>query len=836
MPALTKRARRRIALLAGLLCALGLACAWLTRPLPAELVSSTSPTPVGLITARDGRPLFQLIDQEGGIHRPITKDELPDALRQAVVATEDARFYRHHGVDLWAIPRAAYANVTSGRIVSGASTISQQTARNLFMTPEERQDRTVARKIKEIVLALRLERTLPKDEILALYLNAASYGRLATGVAAAAETYFGKPVADLSLAECAFLAGLPQSPGRYDPDRDLQAALSRQRTVLGLMVAAGYLTEAEAAQAADEPLQFVPYQTALEAPHFAAMVREQVEALLPQEELDRGGLIVRTTLDLDLQRAAEEVVRRQLAQLNQPEPGYPQRVVDHAGVLVLNVADGAVRALVGSPDYLEPTSGAVNAVLASRQPGSAVKPLLYLAAFERGYLPSTMLLDVETAYQAADGAPYTPENYDLRYHGPVSARTALACSYNAAAVRLAHELGIEALLDVGRRLGIRSWEGLAVRDLALALGAGELTLWELAQAYGVLARGGNLVPSYCIESIHAADGRLLYKAVASEPTRVAAAEAAYLVSHVLADDAARAPAFGAGGVLSLPFEAAVKTGTTTDWRDNWTVGYSSEVVVGVWVGNADGTPMAHATGITGAAPIWREVMLCASGSGAAHRRAPEPLARPDGLTEVVVCAMSGKLPGPGCVHRRVELFPASQVPTETCDLHMIVAYDRFTGAPADADTPTEQIVERVMTGWPAEALAWAQDEGLLDSGGGMASVGMVTQASDAVAPGGTTLRWLRPASGTRYHLASDLAAGVQQIELVLAAPNLDEQIIVLWNGEPWETLNGAPYRVRWQLVPGEHCFVAEMRDADGSSIQTTPLCVQVLEAMAGSGD
>ncbi len=820
---------RRLILLAGVLCALGAAAAWVTRPLPPELVLRASPTPVGLITAKDGRPLFQIIDQQGGVHRPIVKGELPEALRHAVVATEDARFYQHPGVDLWAILRAAYANVTSRRIVSGASTITQQAARNLFMTAEERQERSAARKVREAILALRLERTLSKDEILLLYLNSAAYGRLATGVAAAAEAYFGKAVADLSLAESAFLAGLPQAPGHYDPDRDLATALARQRTVLDLMVAAGYVTQEEADQAAGEPLQFAPYHLVMEAPHFAIMVREQVGRLVSAEELARGGLVVRTTLDLDLQRVAEGVVRRQLAELNQPEPGYPQRSVNHAAVLVLDVDDGAVRALVGSPDYAEAPHGAINAVLASRQPGSAVKPLLYLAAFERGYLPSTMLLDVQTSYQAADGAPYTPENYDLRYHGPVSARTALACSYNAAAVRLADQIGVDALLDMGRRMGIRSWERLAVRDLALALGAGELTLWELAQAYGVLARAGTLVPTYLIESIHAGDGRLLYQAEPPAPVRIVGAEAAYLVSHVLADEAARAPAFGIGGVLSLPYEAAVKTGTTTDWRDNWTVGYSADHVVGVWVGNADGTPMAHATGITGAAPIWREVML------AAHPQDPGPLPRPDGLEEAVVCALSGRLPGPGCVHRRVELFPAGQLPSETCDLHALVAYDRLSGAPAGSDTPPERIGQRVVTRWPVEALAWAQDEGLLETGRDLGWQAPPEAAPPGIAAEEAALRWLRPASGTRYSLAGDLPTAVQQIELVLAAPGHADELTIRWNDEVWAILTDAPYRARWQLVPGDHCFVAEMRGADGALVRSTPLCIEVREAAPEAG-
>jgi len=823
------RGRSSFVLAAVLSLVLAVAWAWLTRPLPADLLLGSSATPVGLITARDGRPLFQLIDRESGVYRPASLEEIPQALRDAVVATEDARFYRHCGIDVWAILRATSANLVSGRIVSGASTISQQVARNVFLGKEERQERTLGRKLREAILALRLERTLEKDDILTLYLNTAYYGRLATGVAAAAEAYFAKPVSDLSLAECAFLAGLPQAPARYDPISEPQAAETRRRTVLELMVASGYLTKEEAELAMAQPLAFAPHRLPLEAPHLVAMVRQQVEQLVPAVELRRGGLVVETTLDLDLQRAAEGAVARQLEALNQPEPGQPQRVVRNAAVLVLDVADGGVLALVGSPDYAEGTAGAVNGALALRQPGSAVKPLLYLAAFEQGYLPSSMLLDVATAFQAADGAPYLPENYDLRYHGPISARTALACSYNAAAVRLADELGVKALVEMGERLGIRSWESLPARDLSLALGAGELTLWELAQAYGALARGGTRLSAHAIASVRAADGRLLYQASDGPCEQVVDARAAYLVTHVLADDAARSPAFGAGGVLALPFPAAVKTGTTTDWRDNWTVGYSTERVAGVWVGNADGTPMEHASGLTGAAPIWREVML------AVHRQDPAPFEEPEGLVEVEVCALSGQLPGPGCTQRRMEIFPEEAVPTATCDLHRVVAVDARTGLPADDETPPERVVQRVVTLWPPEAQAWAADEGLLAPGASIAAALPVDATMPASPARGCELRWLRPAAGTRYHLVADLPADVQQVELVLAAAAPTGPVSILWNNESWVTLAAAPYRARWQLVPGQHCFVAEARDVAGNLSRTSPLCIQVATSQENAG-
>ena len=811
-----------------LLLTLGAVSVWLTRPLPAQGVLSAHTTPVSVITARDGRLLFQLIDEDRGVSRPATRDEIPQPVLDAVVATEDARFYQHGGVDVRAILRAAHANVVSGRIVSGASTISQQAARNVLLDEEERQERTLWRKLREAVLAVRLERTLSKEEILTLYLNTAYYGRLATGIAAASEAYFAKPLADLSLAECAFLAGLPQAPALYDPATDPQAARQRRQTVLDLMVASGYLTQEEAEVAVAQPLAFAPYRLPLEAPHLVALVRGEVEELVSPEELGRGGLVVETTLDLDLQRMAEEAVLQQLKELNQPEPGRFQRTVRHAAVMVIDVQDGGVLALVGSPDYAAGDAGAVNGALALRQPGSAIKPLLYLAAFERGYLPSSMLLDVETGFQTADGVPYVPENYDMRYHGPVSARTALACSYNAAAVRLADKIGVEALVEMGRRLDIRSWDHLPGRDLALALGAGELSLWELCQAYGTMARGGGRLAAHAINRIYAADGRLLHEASDGPREQVVDARSAYLVTHVLADDSARSLAFGSGGVLALPFPAAVKTGTTTDWRDNWTVGYSTEKVVGVWVGNADGTPMEHASGLTGAAPIWRDVML------AAHRQDPDPFERPEGLVEVKVCALSGQLPGPGCTHRRIELFPEEAVPATTCEMHRLVAVDTRTGLRADGETPPDRLGYRVVTLWPPEAQAWAADEGLLLPGALVSLANAASADRGSVQDPQPTLRWLEPAPGTRYHLSEELPRDVQQVTLVLAvnttecSGNAQDPITITWNGEPWATLAEAPYRVRWQLVEGHHCFVARVSDMTGEVWSTSPLCLDVL--------
>jgi 1A family penicillin-binding protein len=861
----TRRQTFLIALLGTLLLGLGVVTGmlvlpmWYSIPLSSATIQDRGLAPSSVIVDSQGQLLYEMVSPgvgpesaDLGVHRPVPLDEIPLYLQQAIIATEDASFYENPGISPEAIVRALWLNLRSGRIVSGGSTITQQLARNLLLETNERHQRTWQRKLREAILAYRMSRALSKDEVLALYLNKTYFGNMAYGVEAAARSYFGKPVEQLNLAECALLAGLPQAPGLYNPHLNLPEAKERQRTVLNLMTRAGYISAQDADLAHSEPLRLAAQPFPINAPHMVMTVRAQLDQLVPAETIAAGGLRVMTTLDLGLQHATEDHVVRHLGQLNEVRPNKPSHDVRNAAVVVMDPRSGAVRAMVGSPDYFDARiNGAVNAAFALRQPGSAIKPLTYAAAFERGYSPGTMILDVPTSFVTQDGKPYQPINYDYRFHGPVLLREALACSYNIATVNLLEQIGPAALAEMAHRLGITTLTDSDRHDLAMTLGGGEVSLMQLTAAYGALANGGYRVQPWFIERVEDREGRILYAHGAAQVPGISASEraldprVAYLITDILADRRARVPTFGAGSPLELPFPAAVKTGTTTGWRDNWTVGYTSEWIVGVWVGNADNQPMKQVSGVSGAAPIWNAVMR------SAHRQiagmASNPLmARPPGLVAVEVCALSGLLPAvdaqhgaEACTHRKTELFMAENAPTQHCDLHRVVPIDALTGQIC-TDCPANRTVTRSITLWPPEALGWAADAGHAIHqhlpGTPSASSATGTNARSAhlgnaapVASGkGPTLRFAQPASNSRFALVADIPAETQKIEIAATA-NVRLQELTVWiDGQPWHTWDAPPYTVLWPLSPGEHTLQLKGLDAD-TTLSSPPIHVIVLQ-------
>ena len=838
------RSRRLVfgVILAIVACLIGLLAYYpgLFLPLPtAQAIRARALAPSSMILDRNGRLLYEIIDPHAGFHRPLSLQEIPLALRQAIIATEDASFYNNPGVDLKGIVRALWTNWRSGQVLSGASTITQQLARNLLLAPSERYERSWGRKLRESLLAYHMTRALSKDEILALYLNETYFGSLAYGVEAAARAYFGKPAAQLDLAECALLAGLPQSPEAYNPLSDLPAAKARQRVVLELMVKTGYITRAEVELAHSEPLYFASSPFGIEAPHFCMLVREELGELLGEEAVQRGGLRVYTTLDLGLQQAAEGYVRQHLAQLNRTDRGAPAHNVHNAAVVALDPSDGSVRVMIGSPDYFDPRiNGAVNAALSLRQPGSALKPLTYAAAFARGYSPATMIADVRTSFLTREGTPYVPVNYDYSFHGPVLLRQALACSYNVVAVKLLDRIGIEALTTTAYDLGITTLGAMERQGLALTLGSCEVQLLQLTGAYASFANGGWQVSPRLIDRIEDGEGKLLYSAAPEPRRRVLDERIAYLISDVLSDRQARVPTFGEGSALDLPFDAAVKTGTTTEFRDNWTVGYTSELVVGVWVGNADNEPMLRVSGVAGAAPIWNAIMR------SAHRQAPSPFSRPAGLVEVTVCAESGLLPGIACSHRRTELFLEENMPTASCQMHRLVTLDAATGRLAGSDCPAERRVLRSVTCWPAEALAWAQEEGLPLPPEG-------DDGAEALSPGGSPesaltsaerqesdgLYLASPDPNSEYCIVPDIPLSSQQLEVVASSvPELGLGEVSLWvDGERYYAWSHSPYRVLWPLSPGVHEFQVQALDAKRETVRSVPVRITVQQQFGTKG-
>lgn len=810
-----------------------LAALWFTLPDVGQLYQRTQ-TPSTRILDRHGRLLYEIFDPRslsGGRHTPIPLERIPIRLRQATIAVEDASFYGNPGVDLAGIVRALWINLRSGEALAGGSTITQQLARMLLLNPEERHQRTLLRKLRESLLAWQIAQRYSKDEVLALYLNQVYYGNLAYGVEAAARTYFGKSVSELDLAECALLAGLPQSPVAYDPFSDPAPAKRRQAVVLDLMVKNGMIGEEEALAAKQARLSYAPAPFDIRAPHFVTYVRRWLERELGTDAVVRGGLVVTTTLDLALNDAAHDIVRAHLRRLANPadQPGLNHNA-NNAALIALDPRTGEILAMVGSPNYFDARiSGAVNAAIALRQPGSAIKPITYATAFAKGELTAaTPIYDVRTAFPTREGLPYVPVNYDRQHHGPISARQALATSNNTAAVSVLQRIGIAAMLDQANAMGIRSFKDPNDYGLALTLGGGEVRLLELAAAYGTFANQGQRVDPYPVLEVTTVSGTRLYRRPTHYAMRsmVLDPRVAWLISDILADNAARAPAFGEASVLRLSRPAAVKTGTTTDFRDNWTVGYTPQIVAGVWVGNADGQPMQRISGVTGAGPIWHDFMEIA------HRALPVRwFERPPGLVRVEVCALSGMLPSPDCTQTRYEWFLEGTQPAQPDTWHRRVRVDVLTGRPASPETPRERIVERVMLDLPAPLREWARAQGwpILDP---------ATNASHHSSPANhqsSTINHppiviLRPDPGTIYRAAKELPSSVQRAPLEVRVDTADvvSVDVALANGEVIARFDRAPYRTFWQLSAGRHALVARARLRDGRVIESAPVHITVL--------
>jgi len=675
---------------------------------PAEELISRQPAFVSSkIYDRDGRLLYEVVDPQGGRRTYVPLERISPYLIQATIATEDANFYRHPGFDPIAILKAIYRNLRAGETVSGASTITQQLARNLLLSPEERVQRTLWRKIKEVILAFEIRRRYTPDTILEIYLNEIYYGNLAYGAEAAAETYFGVSASELTLGQAAFLAGLPQSPATYDVfggGRD--RALARMQDVLRLMVEQGYISQAEAAAAVAEIANYEfkpPVATdRILAPHFVAYVRQVVEQTYGPEALYRGqGLRIYTTLDLDLQQTAEQIVAEHVAAL-------ADRHVTDGALVAIEPSTGYILAMVGSADYYnEEIDGQVNVALSLRQPGSAIKPLTYVAAFEKGWTPATLIWDMPTEFPDGANPPYVPRNYDEKFHGPVLVRDALANSYNIPAVKALQFIGVPALKEMAARLGITT----LTRDdygLSLTLGGGEVKLLELTGAYAVFANNGVRVPPTPILRIEDSQGNVLVDNSARSGTQVIRPEHAYLITSILSDRQARCPAFGCPNALELSRPAAAKTGTTNDYRDAWTVGYTPDLVVGVWVGNADNSEMDHVPGSLGAAPIWHDFMEAALAD-----RPVRNFVRPPGIVEMEICADSGTQPSEYCPRRKMEVFAEDQPPLgPEHDWYQLVRIDATTGLLANEFCPDNVIEEVRLVITDPQGREWAQQQGL----------------------------------------------------------------------------------------------------------------------------
>ncbi len=666
--------------------------------------------------------LYEIIDPQGGNRTVVPLERIPEPCKNATVALEDRNFWTNPGYDWYGILRAGWTTLR-GEQIQGASTITQQLVKNVLIPEAERMVRdpsnpaTYSRKIKELILSVEISNRYSKRDILSWYLNANNYGSLAYGIEAAAETYFGKHVQDLDLSECATLAAIPQYPA-LNPIDNPEKAVERRNIVLDQMLLQGYITQEEALAAKSARLRVTPKRFDIRAPHFVFYVRRLLEEKLGTEALYRGGLNVYTSLDYSLQQQAEQIARDQVAKLT-----AEKRNVTNASVVVIRPSTGEIVAMVGSVDYFNrDIDGQVNVALAPRQPGSSFKIFTYLTALAQGYTAASVVMDVRTVFDDAPNPPYVPENYDRKYRGPVRLRTALGSSLNIPAVKVLQLVGVKNVVNTAHRMGINTLN----RDkygLALTLGGGETTLLDMTYANSVLANQGwmagvpvppeQLKPGFrmldpvAILKVVDSNAQTLYEFKEPQKQQIVTPQLAYLMSDILSDNVARTPGFGSNSVLRLSRPAAVKTGTTSDWRDNWTIGYTPDYAVGVWVGNADNSEMEHISGVSGAGPIWHDLME------KIHQTLPvKPFVEPPGMVRVEVCATSGLLPTPFCPERVKELFIAGTEPKSFDNVWQSFRIYKPTGKLATVYCPPDQVQDKVFPIYPPEAADWIRENNI----------------------------------------------------------------------------------------------------------------------------
>ena len=639
---------------------------------------------------RNGKLLYGIYKDQNRSLIPLS--QVPQDLIHATISIEDRNFFTHRGISIRGIFRALVSNAQGGNDLQGGSTITQQLVKNTLLTPE----RTFKRKVREIVLAFMVEGTYSKNEILEMYFNEVGYGGSTYGVEEASETYFGKPVQKLDLAESAMIAGLPQSPTQYSPFGSTpELAYNRQHEVLQRMVEDKYITQAQADAAKTESLKFKQDKTDIQAPHFVMYIKSLLEKQYGTDVVNEGGLEVKTTLDLDTQNQAQKIVTDEVNNLARLH-------ITNGAAVMTNPQTGEILAMVGSKDYFDfKHDGQVNVTTRPRQPGSSIKPLTYAISLEQGKTPESTILDEPTVFSSPGSPPYAPRNYDGKFHGLVTLRTALACSFNIPAVKTLAEIGIPTMIDKAQQMGITTWTDRKRFGLSLTLGGGEVLMVDMAQVYGTFATYGNTVTLNPIMEIKNSKGEVLYENICATnhqdcpAVRTLDAKVAYQISDILSDNNARIPEFGAHSVLYIPGQQVpVKTGTTNNLKDNWTIGYTQNRLVAVWVGNNDGSPMSYvASGITGASPIWNKIIRTQLDD--AH---PSSFPVPDGLIKVAVCTATNTLPCAGCPQVSEELFVPGTEPKAACYFAPVSTVPQGSQGQAGGQNQNQQNRDKILNG------------------------------------------------------------------------------------------------------------------------------------------
>lgn len=615
---------------------------------------------------KGGELLYDIFEDQN--RTPVKLEEIPEVMKQATIAIEDKDFYKHQGFSIFGIGRAAIESALSQKIEGGGSTLTQQLVKNTLLSTEQ----TLIRKLKEFILAVQVERSFSKDQILEMYLNEIPYGGTAYGVEAAANLYFGKHAKDLNLAESALLAGLPQRPSVYSPyGTNPELAKVRQAEVLRRMVEDSYISKEQADAARNETLTYRTSQNQIgfKAPHFVLYVKQKLIEQFGDKLVEQGGLRVTTSLDYKLQEKSEKIVKEEVEKLGNYKVG-------NAAAVVMDPKTGEILSMVGSKDYFAPSQpegciegqncvfeGNVNVAIQERQPGSATKPITYAAGLQKGFTATYPIMDVKTDFFNGAGYPsYTPVNYDGKFHGPTQVRYTLGNSYNIPAVKMLALVGVDRNMELGYDLGLTTWEptreNIENVGLSLVLGGREVRLLDLTSVYAVFANGGARQDPVSILKVTDNKDKTLYEYRPSQGSSILDKGIAFIISSILSDNGARSAAFGSNSILNIPGKTvAVKTGTTDQKRDNWTFGYTPSRVVGVWVGNNDNSVMnqAIASGTTGASPIWQKLMA-ASLEGLPN----EPFEKPDSVTQIEVDGLMGGKPKDGSPTRREYFLKGSE--------------------------------------------------------------------------------------------------------------------------------------------------------------------------------
>lgn len=757
---------------------------------------------------RDGALLYDIFTNQN--RTPVQFSEVPDYLKQATVAVEDKNFYKHQGFDPTGMVRAVF-NIVIHQKLQGGSTLTQQLAKNVLLTSE----RTLPRKIREFILAVQIERKYPKDDILLMYLNEAPYGGTAWGVASAADAYFGKPVKDLNLVESAILAGLPQRPSAYSPySSNPKAYVGRATQVLKRMREDGNITKEQEKEAIKqlESVKFVGKEASLKAPHFVMHVKSILEERYGEALVEQGGLKVTTTLDWDLQEKAQQTISEEIAKVESLN-------ITNGAAVVIDPTNGQILAMVGSKNFAaKDYDGQVNVALSLRQPGSSIKPVTYAAALKKGYTASTLLMDTPTEFPGGSGQPpYKPENYDGEYRGPVQVRYTLANSLNVPAVKILALVGVKDMLKTAYDMGLSTLEPTDANmrrfGLAVTLGGGEVKLLDMTAAYAAFANGGLRYDPVSILKVEDAKGKVLEEYKPQNGRKVLNPGEAFIISSILSDNQARAEVFGINSSLNIPGRTfAAKTGTTNDLRDNWTVGWNPQIVVGVWVGNNDNSQMKRlASGISGAAPIWRRIVM------EGLRDKPNvSFEVPDDVVTEEVDVISGYKAHDGFPSRQ-EYFMKGTEPAREDTVHAKLKVCKGEGRLATPSQVAGNDYEE------KEYFVFKEEDPFAGSGG-------ENQWQKGI------LGWLGTQSDSRYHPPSDYCGSANPVNVEFVSPRDREQVNsssfevridprstseivqveIELDGSKQQTLTSAPWRIILNNVStGVHTLRAKAKDKDG---------------------